>query len=309
MYVNPRAGHRYAREVPGHESLNFKFDKSIDKNGKIHGYIQWTNPPKKFLSDGLIIFYSRNLNTNKGEIVGIYGKAEILRTPIKVPYIGFEKNYLLANIVADEKYSMRFPIELNEKKYKNMLNTNRLVPQVGFRLVNDLNIPKSIIQDEIVALRRSGIRQEELEKLVTIYEYIVEEPYRFASQLYDDLREQEEILDILNKKKENLRESIIQDLKNLKPTASEIVNFEGKTYKRDNKTIANLKYLRNSKCQICSHQILKKDGRFYVEAAHIVPKHKKGLETPDNILILCPNHHKEFDFGNKEGKRGHTYLI
>ena len=26
---------------------------------------------------------------------------------------------------------------------------------------------------------------------------------------------------------------------------------------------------------------------------------KTGAETPDNILILCPNHHKEFDLGNK----------
>ncbi len=40
------------------------------------------------------------------------------------------------------------------------------------------------------------------------------------------------------------------------------------------------------------------NGSFYIEAAHIKPKHKKGRETPDNILILCPNHHKEFDFGN-----------
>ncbi|MFH2029353.1 MAG: HNH endonuclease [Bacteroidota bacterium] len=36
-----------------------------------------------------------------------------------------------------------------------------------------------------------------------------------------------------------------------------------------------------------------------MEAAHIKPKHKKSKETPENILILCPNHHKEFDFGRR----------
>jgi predicted restriction endonuclease len=24
----------------------------------------------------------------------------------------------------------------------------------------------------------------------------------------------------------------------------------------------------------------------------------KGCETPDNLMILCPNHHKEFDYGD-----------
>jgi predicted restriction endonuclease len=51
---------------------------------------------------------------------------------------------------------------------------------------------------------------------------------------------------------------------------------------------------------MCGTSILKKDGSFYVEAAHITEKKHKGPESPDNILILCPNHHKEFDFGNKK---------
>ena len=55
----------------------------------------------------------------------------------------------------------------------------------------------------------------------------------------------------------------------------------------------------------CSTTIKKKDGSFYIEAAHIKPKSQKGQETPDNILILCPNHHKEFDYGDrKEIRKG-----
>ena len=58
--------------------------------------------------------------------------------------------------------------------------------------------------------------------------------------------------------------------------------------------------MRDFKCQICSTSILKKDGSKYVEAAHIKPKNQKGRETLDNIILLCPNHHKEFDFGHLE---------
>ncbi|WP_439040522.1 HNH endonuclease, partial [Salmonella sp. NW378] len=29
-------------------------------------------------------------------------------------------------------------------------------------------------------------------------------------------------------------------------------------------------------------------------------KKHQGSELPSNLLILCPNHHKEFDLGNKK---------
>ncbi|WP_423776187.1 HNH endonuclease [Aliarcobacter skirrowii] len=37
-----------------------------------------------------------------------------------------------------------------------------------------------------------------------------------------------------------------------------------------------------------------------MEAAHIIPKKDKGNENKENILILCPNHHKEFDYGKRK---------
>ena len=86
---------------------------------------------------------------------------------------------------------------------------------------------------------------------------------------------------------------------NLQETESETVYVKQKQYKRNNKTIAQLKILRDFKCQICGTKIKKKNGEFYIEAAHIIPKREKGCEVPKNILILCPNHHKEFDFGDR----------
>jgi predicted restriction endonuclease len=113
-----------------------------------------------------------------------------------------------------------------------------------------------------------------------------------------DEQEQKEIIHEF-KNQNKSKQEIIAELKNLKPTDPEVVIIRSKSYKRDNRTIAQIKILGDFKCQICSTSIKKKDGTFYIEAAHIEPKHKKGCETPDNILLLCPNHHKEFDFGDR----------
>ena len=118
-----------------------------------------------------------------------------------------------------------------------------------------------------------------------------------------DEREQKEISDYYKKTKS--REEIIKELRSKKEADNEKVTINHKAYKRDNKTIALIKILRNYECQICGLSIIKRDGSKYVEAAHIIPKHKKGNEKPDNIILLCPNHHKEFDIGHREIKK-HT---
>lgn len=114
----------------------------------------------------------------------------------------------------------------------------------------------------------------------------------------EDEKEQSEIIKEI-RNDSNSKQSIIAELQNLKETDPEIIVINSKSYKRDNKTIAQIKFIREFKCQICGTTIKKKDGSNYVEAAHIKPKHKKGRETPDNIILLCPNHHKEFDIGDR----------
>lgn len=53
------------------------------------------------------------------------------------------------------------------------------------------------------------------------------------------------------------------------------------------------KFLLNKSCQICGFDRI-------VEAAHIIPVSKKGLNTFDNLLALCPNHHHLFDHNRLE---------
>lgn len=118
-------------------------------------------------------------------------------------------------------------------------------------------------------------------------------------KLHEDEIEQEEILKKLEKNNFT-KESLIAYFNNLKRSEQKKVEYSGSAYKRDNVTVANLKALRDFTCQICSCKIQKADGSFYVEAAHIYPKAKGGEESPRNLLILCPNHHKEFDYGQRK---------
>ena len=107
--------------------------------------------------------------------------------------------------------------------------------------------------------------------------------------------------------KEKLYEKLIDFEKN-KP---EKIEINGKTYKRHNYLMAMVKKYRDYKCQFCSTTILKANGEYYIEACHIKPKAKGGKDSLDNILILCPNCHKLFDYGelSDEEKSNATYSI
>jgi predicted restriction endonuclease len=124
----------------------------------------------------------------------------------------------------------------------------------------------------------------------------IQEKYSTVRIESPDEFEQQEIIKEF-KKQNKSREDIIKELKSLNLNEPGIVKINTKAYKRDNRTITQIKILRDFKCQICQNTIKKKDGTYYSEAAHIEPKHRKGAESADKIVLLCPNHHKEFDLG------------
>ena len=294
-YINPRAGHGYARQNAGHESLNFKFDKrDIDTEKFIHGFVQWTNPPTKFQNGGLIIFYTRNIDNNQGQVVGVYGKSQIIEPKQHFVVNGFQNNQYSINIRAEKQFSILFPVPLSADNYKAK-SSDRMVPQVGFTYKDSIFAEK-ILYDELVELSNASVLQSDYKKLSDIYEYYIGKKFEFPYRSQDE-KEQEELAHFYKKTK--TKEEILDDLKNLQPTDSEEIFVNQKTYKRDNKTIAQIKILRDFKCQICGTTIIKRDGGKYVEAAHIKAKHQEGRETLDNIILLCPNHHKEFDLGDR----------
>lgn len=295
IYVNPKAGHKYSKKHPGHECLNFEFNKrGLDNTENVYGHITWTNAPTKLSENAVIIFYTKNLETCKGEIIGIYGDAKILAEEKTTKWKGFKEGKLYSNIVCKKELSLLFPIPLDSSNYSK---GKRLVPQAGFTY-KKIELAEKIIVDEIKALQKAGIKLEEYKKLREIYKFITGREYPLTKVENSDLEEQEELLPIVTAEYDKKR--IVEELRELTPQNPEFVNFGGKQYKRDNNTIVELKILRDFKCQMCGFTILKKDNSYYIEAAHITEKKQKGPETPDNILILCPNHHKEFDLGNKK---------
>jgi len=84
---------------------------------------------------------------------------------------------------------------------------------------------------------------------------------------------------------------------------SEEITVKSKIYKRHNYLMVQIKKYRDYKCQFCSTTILKANGDCYIEACHIKPKAEGGKDSLNNILILCPNCHKLFDYGKREKEK------
>lgn len=64
---------------------------------------------------------------------------------------------------------------------------------------------------------------------------------------------------------------------------------------RDTKRSTDLKKVYGNKCQLCSFTF-PSEIFGYSEAHHVWPLGEGGLDDFDNMLVLCPNHHVEFDY-------------
>lgn len=72
------------------------------------------------------------------------------------------------------------------------------------------------------------------------------------------------------------------------------------TLRNDSRIVKLLKQAANYKCQfpLCENQIRTKNNGYYIEVAHIKPVKHDGKSVLGNMVVLCPNHHKEFDYGD-----------
>lgn len=63
-----------------------------------------------------------------------------------------------------------------------------------------------------------------------------------------------------------------------------------------------LKERYNHTCQVCGEYRQRTPSDRYAEAHHIKPLggSDPGPDTAENILVLCPNHHSDFDYGMLE---------
>ncbi|MFV9482293.1 HNH endonuclease [Christiangramia sp. ASW11-125] len=189
-----------------------------------------------------------------------------------------------------------FPRLLDGEKFTRTLNIDLFDSFLKFiqedygneRLIKSLNALKMHID----YIKQKGDSKIGLRK---VYQRYIDNLNLDEDFSREDEEEQEEISDYLKKNK--TKKDLLNELDKAENDDSEKVTVNHRQYKRNNKIIALIKILRNFECQICGYYVKKRNGGKYIEAAHIRPKHKQGPEKPENILLLCPNHHKEFDFG------------
>ena len=64
------------------------------------------------------------------------------------------------------------------------------------------------------------------------------------------------------------------------------------------------------KCEHCGERGFRmKDGRHYVEAHHIILLAAQGKDTVDNVIALCPAHHRESHYGEKAESLERKFII
>ncbi|HBC3450905.1 TPA: HNH endonuclease [Vibrio parahaemolyticus] len=71
-------------------------------------------------------------------------------------------------------------------------------------------------------------------------------------------------------------------------------------YRRDPDVVAEALYRAEGFCEKCKEKapfIKSSNGEPYLEVHHIIPLSQGGLDSPENVISLCPNCHREIHFG------------
>ena len=81
----------------------------------------------------------------------------------------------------------------------------------------------------------------------------------------------------------------------IKITSTQKKLFEVMRFLRDSGKVKKLKELYCNRCQICGYTFEYDEGKFYSEVHHYNPLMASADDELDNMIVVCPNHHAEFD--------------
>jgi predicted restriction endonuclease len=65
---------------------------------------------------------------------------------------------------------------------------------------------------------------------------------------------------------------------------------------RDTQKTKELKKMYQGHCQICNYRLEIRNNVYYSEVHHLHPLHDGGDDDFNNMIVLCPTHHAEFDY-------------
>lgn len=179
--------------------------------------------------------------------------------------------------------SWPFSVRIKWKKLKSLLNGHDFLVRMNLRLDG----------------KRNGIFK--IDNMVTEFKFMQDQlslPFSTNSatekseELQNILKERLLKIDSENSADGPLREDIIV-----------------KRYERDKELVRIIKLLRGNKCQICGYSFKMESGEEYSECHHLEHLANKGLDISANLLILCPNHHRQFHYGGVAILRHSSILL
>jgi predicted HNH restriction endonuclease len=162
----------------------------------------------------------------------------------------------------------------------------------GFMRVDKMDqiLQKYGTADNFIATMESGISTEDAEEIIQLAK---ESPKKISKEgiaRFDELTR--------NRTDEELRLAIEGHIAAVRGKIPEKVRHTYMAIKRRKTMVKDMKEYKGNKCQMCGFTFKKPDGSYYTEAAHVVAISdlKPGVDSPENILILCANHHKMLDY-------------
>jgi len=105
--------------------------------------------------------------------------------------------------------------------------------------------------------------------------------------------------------------SAIDDLDEALSDSSPAIQGErlSKFYFRDFQVRQSVLSRAQGRCEYCGSQpFLKADGKPFLECHHIISLAEQGPDAMDNVIALCPNHHREAHFGEERIAREREFL-
>lgn len=145
--------------------------------------------------------------------------------------------------------------------------------------------------DNFMKSLQSNLGSGEINELITITDQSSNSLSAEDKTRIDDLTR--------GKSEKEIEDSLAQYAKGALGKAPEQVEKIVKSFKRNRKLVVDIKAKYQNKCQMCGFTFKMASGGYYSEAAHIIPisSGKEGVDSPDNIWVLCANHHKMLDTG------------
>ena len=151
-------------------------------------------------------------------------------------------------------------------------------------------------------ITRSSLLEEELQNIVNAVEAKGSTPDQTLSRILQELRDDGK-LHFEDKGIYRIIDSSTRSVTKKQSAQSDHQAPVRKAYFqeriiRDSETVTKLKILYDFKCQMCGMRINTPKGP-YIEGHHIMPLGgvHRGPDTPNNILIVCPNQHVMLDYG------------